>query len=227
MRQFSLLFAAVFALAACSDGGSSPADPTTPDDSTNTVYSVALDSGMVDSIQAPAGTVIPVRVHVTLAGAPVSGITVAWTIASGSGLLSASSTTTDTLGASTVLWTLGDTIALNSITAVAGDGSVTWRVTGIAGAASTLLKITSDSSAVVAGATMPLTVRVVDRRRNPVAGAVVEWSSSDGELGATSAVSGETGNSESNFRTPTKPGKYTVTATLPGKASVTFEIVAM
>ena len=227
MRRFYLLFAAAFALAACSDGGSAPTDPTPPGDTTATVYTVTLDSGMVDSIQAPAGSIIPVRVHVRVAGTPVSRVAVAWTLASGSGLLSASSTTTDTLGRTTVLWTLSDTVAVNSITAAAGDGSVTWRVLGIAGPASTLLKITSDSSAVVAGATTPLTVRVVDRYRNPVAGATVTWSSSDGSLSTTSAMTGVSGNSESNFTTPARPGKYTVTATLPGKASVTFEIVAM
>jgi len=188
---------------------------------------VALDSGVVDSITAPAGSIVPVRVHVATGGIPVSAMTVAWTIGSGHGALSAASTSTDTLGVTSVLWTLGDTVGLNSITAVAGDGSVTWRVAGIAGAASSLVKVSADSDAVVAGGTLPLTARVLDRHGNPVAGATVEWSSSGGDLSVKSAPTGATGDAETNFTAPATAGAYTITASLPGRASVTFEIVAM
>lgn len=227
MRHLLLLTVAAVAAACSGDGSSSspssPNNPTPPP----TVYVVSLDSGVVDSISAPAGSIVPVRVHIMTGGFPVSAMSVAWTIASGHGALSAASTSTDTLGVASVLWTLGDTVGLNSITAVAGDGSVTWRIAGIAGAASALLKVSADSDAVVAGGTLPLTARVVDRRGNPVAGAMVEWSSSGGELSVTSAPSGSTGDAETNFTAPAAQGAYTITASLPGHASVTFEIVAM
>ena len=154
-------------------------------------------------------------------------IAVAWAIGSGKGALSAPSTTTDSLGVASVLWTLGDTIGLNSLTASVGDGSVTWRVQGVAGAASSLTKVSADSDVVVTGGTLPLTARVVDRHGNPVAGAMVEWSSSAGDLSVTSAPSGATGDTETNFTAPAVPGTYTVTATLPGRGSVIFEVVAM
>jgi adhesin/invasin len=230
MRHLVLFAAAAAAVtaAACSGDGSSssPSSPNNPTP-TPTLYDVALDSGSVDSISVPAGSIVPVRVHVKTGGIPISAISVAWTVGSGHGALSAASTTTDTLGVASVLWTLGDTIGLNSITAVVGDGSVTWRIVGIAGAASSLVKVSADSDAVVTGGTLPLTARVLDRHGNPVAGAMVEWTSSGGGLSVTSAPSGDTGDAETNFTAPAATGSYKVTASLPGLASVTFEIVAM
>lgn len=228
MRHLVLFAAAAVSAAACSGDGSSssPSDPNNPE-APPTVYVVTLDSGVVDSITAPAGSIVPVRVHVTSGGIPVPAMTVAWTVGTGHGALSAPSTSTDTLGVTSILWTLGDTVGLNSITAVAGDGSVTWRVAAIAGAASTLVKVSADSDAIVAGGTLPLTARVLDRHGNPVAGATVEWSSSGGELSVKSAPTGATGDAGTNFTAPSAAGTYTITASLPGRASVTFEIVAM
>ena len=171
--------AAVIAAAACSHDSTSPSD-TNPPPPPPTLYSVTLDSGVVDSTTAPAGSIVPVRVHVALSGVVTPNIAVAWAIGSGHGALSASSTTTDSQGVASVLWTLGDTIALNSLTATVGDGSVTWRVQGVAGAASSLVKVSADSELVVTGGTLPLTARVVDLHGNPVVGAMVEWASSAG-----------------------------------------------
>src|SRR5262245_20935333 len=114
MRHLAFV-AAVIAAAACShDGTTTPSDNNTPPPPPPTVFSVTLDSGVVDSMTAPAGSIIPVRVHVALSGQGVPSIKVAWAIGSGRGGLSADSTSTDSLGFTSVLWTLGDTIGLNS-----------------------------------------------------------------------------------------------------------------
>ena len=227
MRYLAFV-AAVIAATACShDSTTSPSDSNNPPPPPPTLYSVTLASGVVDSTLVPAGSIVPVRVHVALSGQSVTSVAVAWAIGAGKGALSASSTTTDSLGFASVLWTLGDTIGLNSITASVGDGSVTWRVAGIAGAASSLVKVSADSDQVVTGGTLPLTARVVDRHGNPVPGATVEWASSAGDLTVTSATSGQTGDAETNFTAPATAGTYTITATLPGKGSVIFEVVAM
>jgi hypothetical protein len=226
MRYLAFVAAAIAAAACSHDDATSPSN-TTNSPPTTTLYAVSLDSGVVDSTTVPAGSIVPVRVHVALSGQAVTNVAVAWAIGSGKGALSASSTTTDSLGSASVLWTLGDTIGLNSITASVGDGSVTWRVVGIAGAASSLVKVSADSDLVVTGGTLPLTARVIDRHGNPVAGATVEWTSSAGNLTVTSAMSGQTGDAETNFTAPATPGNYTITATLPGRGSVIFEVVAM
>jgi len=226
MRYLAFV-AVVIAVAACSHDSTSPSDTNNPPPPPPTLFSVTLDSGLVDSTTAPAGSIIPVRVHVALQGQVTPGVFVAWAIGSGRGALSADSTTTDSLGFASVLWTLGDTIGLNSITAHVGDGSVTWRVAGIAGAASALVKVSADSELVVTNGTLPLTARVVDRHGNPVAGATVEWASSAGDLSVTNAPSGQTGDVETNFTAPGTPGTYTITATLPGRGSVIFEVVVM
>ena len=226
MRPLSrLLIVATFALAACSGDGSSPTTPTTPTPAT--LYSVHLDSGVVDSASFTAGTVIPVRVRVFSGATPIYGITVTWSVTTGHGLLSTASTTTDTLGFGTVLWTLGDTVGVNTLSAAAGDGSVVWHVVGIPGSPSTLVRVSDDSSVVVAGATVPLTARVIDRHGNPVKDADVTWTSSAGEISAASVKTGGTGNAVTNFTAPATAGVYTVTATLPGRASITFTVSAI
>lgn len=222
MRIYVLL-AAIMIVAACSkDSGSLPTTPITP--TTNT-FSLVLDTGMVDSQKVVVGSTIPVRVKLTQNGSPVPGLIVNWTVASGHGAVSSATSVTSSSGIAAVNWTLGDTTGINTLTAASSGASLTFVATGLAGAASQMLKVTADSSVVVAGAALPITARVVDRTGNGVPGAVVTWTSSGGSLSATTTTSGTSGNVTTNF-TAGPAGTYTVTATLPGKASVTFRIVS-
>jgi hypothetical protein len=202
-----------------SPGGGGPAAAPT--------FTVVLDSGIVDSANAPVGSVVTVRVKVTNAGAPAVLSTVTWTVGTGHGSVSATSSATDSSGRASIAWTLGDSVGLNSLTAASGDGSVQVRAIGIANIASSLAKVTLDSSAVVAGASLPIIVRVIDRFGNPVVGATVNWTSTGGAFSVTTSTSGSQGNVQTTFTTPSKPGVFSVTATLPGKASVIFQVVGL
>jgi len=216
---------ATLAVAACSKDSTSPADGgvTTP---TPTVYSVTFDSGTVDSTAATVGTSIPIHIHVTKAGAGVANAPVTWTVSTGHGTVSSSTTTTDAGGGTFVNWTLGDTAGVNTISATAFDASATVRAIGTAGAAVSLAKVSTDSSAVVAGASIPLTVRAVDRGGNPVSGASIAWTTTGGALTGSSSTTGTAGNATIVLTTSAK-GTFSVTATLAGKGTVTFKVVAL
>jgi hypothetical protein len=87
--------------------------------------------------------------------------------------------------------------------------------------------VTADSSAVVAGASLPLFVRAVDALGNGTSGVDITWSASAGQLTLTTTAAGSKGGASTVYTPPSTPGTYTVTATLPGKAAVTFTIVAL
>jgi adhesin/invasin len=228
--KFPLFLLATVALAgaACSSD-SSPTSPTsttgTDTSTTSNGITIAIDSASLSDTAAVA-TAIPVRVRVTQNGSAVAGTTVVWTIDDGHGAISATSSLTDITGLATVSWTLGDTVGTNSLTAAISGASVTINATAVGGAASAIAKVSVDSDAVVAGAALPLTARVTDHLGNPTANATVVWTSSAGTLSADTSLSGSSGDATTNFTTPTTPGTYTVTASLPNIASVTFKIVA-
>jgi hypothetical protein len=216
-------------IGACSHDSGTATEPGDGSGPGPILYTVSFDSALVDSASVPVATPIAVKVHVTKSSAPAANTPVAWTITNGSGSVSADTTTTDALGAATVTWTLGDTAGVNALMAKAGDGSATIRAVGTAGAAATLSKHSIDSVTVVAGASLPLTVKVADRFGNGIPGATVAWSTTAGTLSATSSTSGRSGNADVVLTTSAagaQPATYRVTATLPGFASVTFTITS-
>jgi hypothetical protein len=224
MRQsLSLLLAAILGAACSGDASTSPTAST----SSSTSYIVSLDSSTSRTDTLPVASLVPVNVHVFRSGSAVAGATVSWTVTAGHGAVSAASTTTDSLGHASIVWTLGDTVGVNELTAVSNDASVVMKAVAIPAALSTLARVTPDSAIVVAGASLSIAVKAVDRLGNAVSGATVTWSSSAGALTATSTTTGTSGNAETVFTSPATPGTYSITATLPGKASVTFTIVAL
>ena len=230
MRRTALFVSAVLfttALACGKRDTSSPSEPVTPSNpgTSSNGQNIALDSGQVDADTQVVSTSLPVHVHVTLLGAPVANATVTWTVTNGRGTVSSSTTPTDAKGAATVVWTLGDTVGINAVAAGITGASVTLSKITIAGPAASLIKVGADSSAVAAGASLSLTSRVVDRAGNAVRGATVNWTTSAGSLSAPTATTSSSGNASTNLTTSAK-GTYLVTATLPGKATVSFKIVA-
>lgn len=224
--QFRRIFVgAVIALAAWSCNDHSSTGPGS--NPGGQVFTVVLDTGIVDSTTVIVGTAIPFRVRVTQSGSPAIAAIVTWTVVAGHGSVSSASTTTDSSGVASVQWTVGDTVGFNSASAAAGDGSATLRAVGIGGAASAINRVTTDTSSVVATGSVALTVRVVDFFGNPTGGATVTWTSTAGSLSTTSTTTTASGNATTTFTTPVAPGTYMVTATLPGQASITFTIVAL
>ena len=186
---------------------------------------IAFDSGTVDGQTVPVGTVIPLHAHVTLKGVGVANTSVIWRVGQGHGRVPDSVGVTDANGAVSVNWTLGDTIGVNSIAAVITGASASLTAQTIATTVSSVIKVSPDSSEIVAGGTLPIVARAVDRFGNPVSGTTITWTTTGGTISAGSVTTGTSGNATTNFTTPAAAGTFLVTASLPGKASVTFKVV--
>jgi hypothetical protein len=222
--QFFVLAVATVAIAACKS------DSTGPGDGAGTppiVYTLTVDTTLKDSINATVATTVPVRVQLTKAGAPVAGGIVTWTSTLGSGKVSSDSTATDANGNATILWTLGDTAGYNTLSIASFDATTVYHAVGLAGEPTNLVRVSEDSTAVVAGAALALSVRAIDRLGNGAGTADIQWSATGGDIFMTPTPAGTNGGATTVFTTPETPGTYSVTATLPGHASVTFKIVAL
>ncbi len=223
--RIRILCAAIGALAIAACGKDSTTESSSPSGGGTTpiVYTLALDSGIVDSVPATVGTAVPVRVKLTKAGVAVPNSIVTWTVAAGNGTVSSATSTTGSNGVAAVTWTLADTSRINTMSITSQDASLTYHATGVAGPATTLAKVGPDSSTVVAGASLILTARVTDAKGNPSVGSSVNWTTSGGTLTTSTTTTGSGGNAQTVL-TATARGRYTITATLPGKASVTFVV---
>ncbi|MDB4873861.1 MAG: hypothetical protein JWM41_307 [Gemmatimonadetes bacterium] len=217
--------AALFAVAACSGDSAASTDPTATG-TTSTGVTIFADTTLkTDSVVA--GSAIPIRVHIVQNGVPIANVLVVWSVTSGGGSVPAASSVTDSTGVAAITWTVGDTLGANALTASIAGASIVVTATTIAGPVSTLVKVSADSDAVVASASLALTVRTVDRFGNGVAGVTVNWASSGGSLTAASTVSGPNGNATANFTSDARPATYSVTAAVPGRASVTFRVIGL
>ena len=185
-------------------------------------YTITAD--LKDSSTYPAGTILSVPIHVTHDGAAVWYATVHWVVQSGHGLISDTVSTTDTLGATHIAWTLGAAPEANILLAGIGDAVDTFYVTGTIGSPSYLVMVGAQSDTVSRGEPIVLRVLVKDRPGNNVPGATVTWVSSGGSLSASDTTSDATGTAMVAFAA-TEAGTYHVTADLPERATCIFEIV--
>ncbi len=227
MRTQILLTAALaVSVAACSkDSTTNAVSPVTGDSSTSVSGLTILFDSTVIPANVAAGSALPVTVHVLQGTAPAANVLVTWVATAGTGSFPVPTTLTDSTGHATTSWVMDDTIAANIATASIPGALVTINVFTVGGAAYTMVKVSPDSQAIVAGAALTITARPVDRFGNGSPGVPVVWTSSGGALSATTTVSGANGNATTNFVTDPTPGTYTVTASVAGKASVTFTVV--
>ena len=212
-------FIALVPIAACLGGSSNGVAPPV----TSGPYS-AVSTELKDSTSAPAASIILVRAHVTHAGAAIPAAAVKFTVATGHGRLSVDSTSTDTLGVATVLWTLGDTASqLNTLSIVSGDGADSLHMLTVVGSPSYLTPVSATTNDVAIGTPVTIQVRVTDRPGNPVPGATVFWTTTGGTLGSPSSVTDATGVARVTF-TSAQPGAFTVSAVIPETATRVFTI---
>src|SRR5205807_1732315 len=119
-------------------------------------------------------------------GNPVTGVTVTFTPATGSGTVTGGSQTTNTSGVATGGGgRRGATAGTNTLTATSGSlaGSpVTFTATGTAGAAATIAanSATSQSATVGTAVSAPPSVIVKDANGNPVVGVAVTFAVAPG-----------------------------------------------
>ena len=180
--------------------------------------SLITQSAVAGELVAQAPSVV-VR---DLAGNPVSGVAVTFTVTAGGGTVAGSSASTNALGiATTTSWTLGTTAGLNTVVASAtGLPSVTFTATGTAGAPASVIATAGNNQVAVQGTTVSTrpTVRVVDASGNVVTGATVTFAvtAGGGTLGGATQVTDAAGIASVGSWTLGSASPNTMTATVTG-----------
>lgn len=199
-------------------------------DVTNVVPPVATSLTVSQASQGQTGTAgsalatpITVRVH-DQNGNAMAGVTVTWTVGTGSGSVESATSVSDANGDATVAWTLGTTAGAQTLTAsLAGGATATVNATANAGEFATLSIVSGDAQNVTAGAaTEAMVIRAVDANGNPVAGVPIAWTTTGGgTLSVETGTTDASGQASVTLTTSETAGAYTVVGT-SGTQTVTF-----
>lgn len=219
---FSAALAFTASLAACKDSTTTPVAVLRParalvrmgDQQRVTVATVATDT-------------LSIGVY-AMDGAPVAGVTVQWSVATGNGKVGANSSITDASGVAVTTFTAGTTAGVNQISAtVAGLDVVSFSETALPGAPARLTAMIAPEDSVLAGETlMGLGVRVLDQFGNSVPNVNITFSivaPMDGDqLGVLTTTTNADGVALDAFSAGGAVGQRTVTVTTDANLSVTY-----
>jgi Big-like domain-containing protein len=175
LRMVGLRSAALLLVAAqfSCGGGDSIAPPV----------ATTLTANSTTSLSGTAGTAVTTPPSVLVRdqrGDPMSGVPVAFNVASGGGSVVGSAAVTNSSGVAAVTsWTLGTTVGTNTMVASTGSlTAVTFTAISVAGAPASITKTAGDAQSAPAGTAVaiPPSVTVKDANGNVVAGASVTFS---------------------------------------------------
>jgi adhesin/invasin len=185
------IFVALAAASACSGDSTGPATPT--------AARLEVTAGATQT--ATVGTAVPAVPAVkavSSTGAPVPGVRVTFTVASGAGTVGSASATTRAGGvASAGSWTLGAIVGAQTLRADAtGLAPVTFTATAIAGPATQLAVSTGNNQTALTGAALATKPAVIvrDAGNNPVSGAAVTFTVATGG----GSITGGTATTDAN-----------------------------
>ncbi len=223
-RRFRVAVTAAAAVASMAAIGCNDSDNNTvPLIST----AITINAGSTGQVGIAGQTLSAISVHVTdQNGNSLAGAVVTWTPTTGGGSVSASTSLTDINGNATINWTLGTVAGIDSLTAsIASGASAVITATVNPGVLASLTLVSGDGQQVVSGgATAALVVRAADQNGNPIANAIVNWTTSGGTLSTVSTATDATGMASVTLTTGATPATYTVTATSGSSSPVTFTI---
>lgn len=171
----ALVAGLLFSLSTC--GGGEPTGPETPPAPVAGSLTLVNGDGQSGTVGAALATPLVVNVKSTT-GTAMSGQAVTWSVASGGGTVSQSSTASGADGNATVTWTLGGTVGAQSVTATAASFTVTFTATAAAGPVAQVVVTPATSTLESIEATVALKADVKDAFGNTTAGTVT-WSTSD------------------------------------------------
>jgi hypothetical protein len=165
-------------------------------------------------------------------GNPVVGTTVAFSVATGGGSLSAGSSVSGSDGVAGVQWTLGKTAGAQTVTATAASLSgspLTFNAVAAAGPATTITKVSADPASVPVFLDFDsLKVEVQDSFGNPKPGEVVTFAVTQGggSVSPASVATGSDGFAAAAWTMGTVAGApSTATATRAGLPVQTFSTI--
>ena len=161
-----------------------------------TVSVVSATGGVMQKVggdkqAARVGTRLPADLTVLLLdgdGAPVPDATVTWSVRSGGGRLSSSTSRTGSQGRARITWTLGETSGRQLVEASAsGVPDVTFEATASPGPIASL-EVTPGQSSLTVGENLALTVEGSDEFGNILRNLSVSWSSNAGTVASVTST---------------------------------------
>lgn len=203
--RYALPVVVLATLAGCSGDKPTGPPPPPPPPPAPVASNITIESG--DSQTAPVAAPLggPLVVLVTDAqGQPFVGASVTWSVSQGVADLSATQTSTDQDGTTSIDVVLGEDAGLRSIAARLNESrSVTFTVTGTPLAPDKLEKLGGDPSDLMAGASTTVSVRVTDRFSNAIPGTTVRWTavSGGGSVADAKSISDENGVASATWTT--------------------------
>ena len=163
-------------------------------------------------------------------GNPVPGATVNWTVRSGGGQITPTSTT-DAAGNTRAAWVLGNVVTVAQTAAATVAGAPTIEFTAFAGVTTStvILRVSGNQQTGPAGAQLPLplVVRVIRSNGTPVVGVPVTWTvSQGGGYVAASSVTNAQGEASTSWAFATAVGVHSVRPQISNGAFTTFTATA-
>ncbi|HKN64780.1 MAG TPA: Ig-like domain-containing protein [Gemmatimonadaceae bacterium] len=205
------------ALGACGDKKLGPSVPA----------SVNIVSGDSQTVLAGNHASIPlVAAIVNSDGAPLPNVTVRWSVTTGGGSLETVVATTDANGRASTIYRSPALVGTATVTASAGQEGRPFTVLIVADTTGSLFAYGGDGAAALVGVPLTLTARATDRFGNPISGVDVTWSSSSGQLQATSSTTDSTGKASNVITVGPDTGSVSITATSRFN-SVNFTVFAL
>jgi hypothetical protein len=183
-----------------------------------------------DNQSGAAGTALAQPLVVALndsGGNPVVGETVSFTVTGGGGSVSAASVVTGASGQASTVLTLGSSVGANTVQASAPlAGNVSFTATATAGAPASVVVVSGDGQTGTVGQALanPLVAEARDGNGNAVAGATVTFAvtAGGGVVSPTSVTTAANGRASTVLTLGTAPGTNTVSASVAGAGSVSF-----
>lgn len=180
------------------------------------VATLAITGGNNQNALVNTAFAAPLQVNALNSGVPAAGVTIDWAVTGGTATLSAPASATDGAGNTAITVTAGATPGPVTITATRQDdpaATVTFNLT--VEALGSLVIIGGDGQLLSAGvASDPLEVELTNAAGVPIAGAVVNWTTSGGTLASPTSTTNAAGVA-SNTVTTTAAGALQVTASSP------------
>lgn len=192
--------------------------------------------GVVNQATSPA----PKVVVTDAAGNTVSGATVTYNILTGNGTVKAAANSTPSATATVTsdangnaapnAWILGPALGANTIEArLSASVAVTFTANASSGAGSLIELVSGGGQSGTVGAALgtPIVVKVSDAFNNPVNGATVTWSASNGTPTNATTTTGADGTTSNTLTFGHTAGAASATATIAGGANVNIPATAV
>ena len=180
---------------------------------------IVAGTGQTDTVGQPLA--IPYEILVTdLAGAPVAGQAVTWTVTAGGGSLSSADAASDAAGHARATHQLGLAAGLHSARAqVSGapESPLTFSTFAVAAAPAVAVKSAGDRQSGGASATLPVpyAVRITDSYGNATAAVRVEFTALGGSVSSPSGLTAANGVVTTTHTLSAESGPDTVLAVVP------------